>query len=128
MYINDCFYSLDCSKACSLQDEPSKVQELVTHEYRRLFYLFPKPSELVKSHFPEESCFSLLPNYSFDYKTFLESVVIYPFFSAYKLKMLTNNMYDDSISTVYKIRFSSPNPDINFVTIKESFLDNLDIY
>ena len=70
------YYLVDCSKASESSDSKCELTE-INRNRLHLFFLFPLPSELIRTHFPEEDFFALIEGYEFSHKTLRQSPVYY---------------------------------------------------
>ena len=70
------YYLVDCSKASESSDTKCELTE-ANRNRLHLFFLFTLPSELIRTHFPEENFFSLIENYEFSHRALRLSPVYY---------------------------------------------------
>ena len=78
------------------------------------FYFLSKPEHLMVTHYPEEACYSLIEGYQFDFKTFLDTAIIYPKFVIDNLTFLTKVKLNDEIRDVYSIKLHAKTHNLNF--------------
>lgn len=132
------WYHIDCAKACLMgglyeldgDDDSSTLdrEERYTIDEERnhmRFYFFSKPEELMITHYPEESCYSLLDSYHFDFQEFMDSAIIYPKFVIDNLQFQTKVKLNDTIDDIYIIKLHAGRHNLNFQLKLEKYLSEI---
>lgn len=100
------YYIVDCF---SVINDPYLLEEYqkVPFFQRKPYYFFQRPEVMLHTHFPEESCYSLLEDFEFDYSSFHEQPIISPYMEIHGIQLISNVRFNEELQEVFIVTFRS---------------------